>query len=267
MTYWRMAMKIGSQGHSLWKDCFTRGIAAIGYRYHGKPVVEDCREITEQQYDNIWRQKRPYAAGPRASLRNVAYRMKKGDTIYVKEGIWIAGKGVITKKYAYDANILAGTKGSWGHYVTVDWQRDFILFVCKLDAEQTTVLELDEERLRKIWRIESQAKDKLEATEAEEGEQYTAEVKFRARNRALIDAKKIDSDYRCEVCKMNFKEIYGELGEHYIIAHHKNPIGTRTGSSITTLDDIALVCANCHNMLHKQNPPLTITALRIRMNL
>lgn len=77
-------MRVGSQGYNQRPDCFKRGIAAIGY-YDDKdqPVVGDCRQITEQEYDDIWRQKRPHAGGPRGSLRNVAYRMKPKDIIYV----------------------------------------------------------------------------------------------------------------------------------------------------------------------------------------
>jgi len=46
--------------------------------------------------------------------------MKKGDTIYTKDGTFIVGKGKIIKKYQYDPNILKGVN-SWSHFVTVDW--------------------------------------------------------------------------------------------------------------------------------------------------
>ena len=54
MTYWRMAMKVGNQGPSQWLECFQRSIAAIGYYHEGEPVVEDCRNLTEREYDDIW---------------------------------------------------------------------------------------------------------------------------------------------------------------------------------------------------------------------
>jgi hypothetical protein len=34
------------------------------------------------------------------------------------------------------------------------------------------------------------------------------------------------------------------------------------GTSKTTLDDIALVCANCHAMIHAKNPPISIEEMR-----
>jgi len=64
---------------------------------------------------------------------------------------------------------------------------------------------------------------------------------------------------------MSFKEVYGEIGEKYIIAHHVNPIGGRKRASKTTLDDIALVCTNCHDMLHRKDPSMSINELRSRI--
>lgn len=61
---------------------------------------------------------------------------------------------------------------------------------------------------------------------------------------------------------MVFEEKYGKIGEKYIIAHHLKIIGGRQRSSKTKLEDISLVCANCHNMLHKKNPPYAISELK-----
>lgn len=54
----------------------------------------------------------------------------------------------------------------------------------------------------------------------------------------------------CEVCGFSFFEKYGELGKGFIEAHHKNPLN-ETKETKTTKDDIALVCSNCHKMIHK----------------
>ena len=113
--------------------------------------------------------------------------------------------------------------------------------------------------------MESEAIKRARIIEVNEGERYTSEAKFRARNRALIEAKKINSDYRCEVCEMKFNEVYGKIGDGFIIAHHINPIGKRKKASKTTLDDIALVCSNCHDMLHRRDPPFGIHHLRDRI--
>lgn len=98
--------------------------------------------------------------------------------------------------------------------------------------------------------------------EALEGEAFKGEAVFRRRNHTLIEVKKALSGGRCEVCGFNFEEQYGAIGKGHIEAHHINPIASRQGSSTTTLDEIALLCANCHAMVHTQNPPIAVADLR-----
>ena len=56
----------------------------------------------------------------------------------------------------------------------------------------------------------------------------------------------------CEICNFNFYNFYGEIGEDYIECHHKNPLNLLKQVSKTSLHDLALVCANCHRMLHRK---------------
>lgn len=60
-----------------------------------------------------------------------------------------------------------------------------------------------------------------------------------------------------------FFDLYGELAEACIQVHHLNPIGERLPTGETTsINDLLLVCANCHTVIHHQKPPLTVEALR-----
>ena len=265
MNNWRMSFRIGKKGHEMWPECCARGIAAMGYYFDGKPVVGDCSKLTEDEYAEIWRTKGVVATSPQGSLKNLAYKMRKGDIIYVKEGVNIVGKGVITEEYNYDPNILNGAESRWEHFVRVDWEKDYPSFELNLEANQHIVLKLNKERMGKIREMESKTRKEIKGIEVEEGKRYESEVIFRSRNRALVEAKKINSDYRCEVCGMMFKEVYGKIGNEYIIAHHKNTIGNIEKTATTTLDDIALVCANCHAMLHTKNPPLSLDELHNKM--
>ncbi len=265
MNYWRISFRIGNQGPEMWPECFTRGIAALSYYHDGEPVVGDCRLISEDEYNEIWKRKRPKAIPARISLRNLAYVMKEKDIIYVKNGPYIVGKGKVIREYQFDPDILKGAKAEWEHYVEVDWQNDFNEFQLILGPEQYTLLKLNNKYLRRIRNKESEAKKVRREFVVFEGKIKSKESKFRERNRGLIAVKKSLSDYRCEVCRMNFKEKYGHIGENYIIAHHLNPIGARSRTSKTTLDDIALVCSNCHDMLHRKNPPFTIDQLKRRL--
>ncbi len=66
----------------------------------------------------------------------------------------------------------------------------------------------------------------------------------------------------CEVCGFDFSKAYGELGEDFIEAHHNIPISQMTNSNIVNVNDIAMVCSNCHSMIHRKKPWLTIGELK-----
>ena len=68
--------------------------------------------------------------------------------------------------------------------------------------------------------------------------------------------------YTCCVCGFNFERVYGPLGENYIEVHHLKPIAD-IGKEylIDPIKDLRPVCANCHRMLHKQRPPLSVEEL------
>jgi hypothetical protein len=55
----------------------------------------------------------------------------------------------------------------------------------------------------------------------------------------------------CECCGFNFVGFYGQVGEGFIEVHHRRPLHTLTEVTVTTLDDLAVVCSNCHRMLHR----------------
>jgi len=62
-----------------------------------------------------------------------------------------------------------------------------------------------------------------------------------------------DGKLRCEVpgCGFCFEDIYGPLGKGYAHVHHLDALAAGPEDVMTTLDDLAIVCANCHAMIHK----------------
>ncbi|MGF7234005.1 MAG: HNH endonuclease [Frankia sp.] len=70
---------------------------------------------------------------------------------------------------------------------------------------------------------------------------------------------------RCEVCGFDFEKTYGSRGAGYIECHHIVPLHT-TGQRATKLDDLALICANCHRMIHRGTPWLSPDELRETLN-
>jgi 5-methylcytosine-specific restriction protein A len=67
----------------------------------------------------------------------------------------------------------------------------------------------------------------------------------------------------CKVCGVSFQSLYGSLGEGFIHVHHTVPVSTLgEGYVINPIKDLIPVCPNCHAMLHRRTPPLSIEELK-----
>lgn len=69
----------------------------------------------------------------------------------------------------------------------------------------------------------------------------------------------------CEVCSFDFGYVYGTMGEGYIEVHHRLPLHA-SGPRVTRLSDLALLCSNCHRMVHRSKEWLTPEQLRERLH-
>lgn len=99
---------------------------------------------------------------------------------------------------------------------------------------------------------------------ATEGKALLVRHLRRERNAALREkkirrAKTLD----CEVCGINFGHVYGDRGEGYIEVHHTLPLHV-SGETTTRLNDLALLCSNCHRMIHR-TPWTTPEGLRAQL--
>jgi 5-methylcytosine-specific restriction enzyme A len=67
----------------------------------------------------------------------------------------------------------------------------------------------------------------------------------------------------CGACGFDFGRKYGQLGEGYIEVHHLVPVSLMGGSYvIDPVRDLIPLCANCHAIVHRRNPPIPISELR-----
>lgn len=73
-------------------------------------------------------------------------------------------------------------------------------------------------------------------------------------------------DLPCFVCGFSFSKNYGKHGDKFIEAHHLTPISELTEETKTKLEDIVLVCSNCHKMIHRFRPWLNIDELKNILN-
>ena len=67
---------------------------------------------------------------------------------------------------------------------------------------------------------------------------------------------------KCEVCGFDFHKVYGKVGKGFIECHHKVPLSEFESITETKLEDLSLVCANCHRMLHKKIDTIRINDLK-----
>lgn len=67
----------------------------------------------------------------------------------------------------------------------------------------------------------------------------------------------------CQVCKLDFSDVYGVVGAGYIEVHHRVPV-SKMGPDyfVNPVEDLVPLCANCHAMVHRTNPPMSIESLR-----
>lgn len=104
-------------------------------------------------------------------------------------------------------------------------------------------------------------------TEAPEGTIVTRLHSYRERNRAIVQEKKKDALKRfgalaCEVCSLDFEKAYGERGAGFIECHHEKPVTDLVPGEKTKLEDLRLVCSNCHRMIHARRPWLSVDELK-----
>ncbi len=69
--------------------------------------------------------------------------------------------------------------------------------------------------------------------------------------------------YSCSVCEFDFEKRFGDLGKNFIHVHHLTLVSTVGKTEVDPIKDLRPVCPNCHAMLHRQNPPLTIEKLKM----
>ncbi|HVB56686.1 MAG TPA: HNH endonuclease [Candidatus Acidoferrales bacterium] len=73
-------------------------------------------------------------------------------------------------------------------------------------------------------------------------------------------------EFSCDVCAFSFARAYGNLGIGFIEAHHTVPVSQMKAKRKTKITEIALVCSNCHRMLHLWYP-ITIEGLQKKITL
>jgi predicted HNH restriction endonuclease len=104
------------------------------------------------------------------------------------------------------------------------------------------------------------ASNKTPGDAEEEGVEGRARFKLHLRREripGLVRAKKkaalaTAGRLLCEVCEFDFAVFYGPIGEGFAECHHRIPVAKLDGTIPTRLSDLAIVCSNCHRILHRR---------------
>ena len=104
--------------------------------------------------------------------------------------------------------------------------------------------------------------------EGNEGQILSRVHRYRERDRTLVSKKKIkflqdNPKLFCQGCGFDFHNKYGDRGKDFIECHHTKPVSELSVGETTKLADLVLLCSNCHRIVHRKKPWLTIDELKL----
>lgn len=114
-----------------------------------------------------------------------------------------------------------------------------------------------------VWRA-ARGRPLIQVERAMEG--ATTEARSKYRNPKLRQSALQLANGTCAACGTDFRKFAGDLGRHCLVVHHKKQLKDSEQPRETKVSELAVVCANCHMMIHA-NPSkaLKISQLRRRL--
>jgi predicted HNH restriction endonuclease len=206
---------------------------------------------------------------------NFYHGIKRGHVVVARRGLSeVAAIGTVRKAAYYDLKKSRAMPADYKfeNFLDVDWHdepRD-IKFNRQVFG-QPTVLPISEQTYISLFRSPTSKsftdEDEKDFPEGKEAYRYH---KSRERNQTVIRIAKTqrvtaDPFLKCEICGFSFRERYGRIGVGYIEAHHCVPLSESTAVVKTKPSDFAMVCSNCHRMLHRRRPWLEMGNIRSLM--
>ncbi len=215
--------------------------------------------------------------------------ISRGDhALLLRQGLrerGLVGSGTF-KGVAYRGAHWDGS-GRTANYAPVDWE--ILLPVAdRLDIEKLKtrvpgvewnsiyasgqqVRSPSEGSLNALWRrhvasIPWRNTDELEADTFAEGHQTKVSVNRYERDRRARATCIAHHGCVCHVCDFDFARVYGPVGADYIHVHHIRDLSlVGEDYRVDAIKDLRPVCPNCHAMLHKKRPAMSIAQLQRKM--
>lgn len=100
-------------------------------------------------------------------------------------------------------------------------------------------------------------------TKHEEGSRLRVEINIYERSREAREKCVTHYGPTCVACGFDFESAYGDRGKGFIHVHHVVPLSEIDKSYIVDpVQDLRPLCPNCHAMIHRRAPALTIEQLK-----
>ena len=144
--------------------------------------------------------------------------------------------------------------------------------ILKMRSETNYLLSAEESlRLNQLWGVPAELPSlNLSEDAFSEGKKIERIHVRRERNRRLIALAKArftetHGKLFCEACGFNAQAAYGLDTEALIEAHHTVPISELEPGSLTRIEDLTMLCPNCHRAIHHRRPWLSVAELRAKV--
>lgn len=151
---------------------------------------------------------------------------------------------------------------------SADLENKYVQYCQSMNIEPTKY------EYRKYWALDIEKEfdnNKQLVCKKPEGNLVERIHKIRERNSKVVSVAKYNFKLKnghlfCEACNFDFEKKYGDLGADFIEAHHTIPVSQMKENHITSSEDFILLCSNCHRMIHKKDPWLSMDKLRKLIN-
>jgi 5-methylcytosine-specific restriction enzyme A len=75
----------------------------------------------------------------------------------------------------------------------------------------------------------------------------------RGRDRSIRDVALQQAKGRCEACQVDYSKVLNGEGIHVLQVHHRKQLAASDKPRLTHVEDLAVLCANCHALVHSDS--------------
>jgi len=172
-------------------------------------------------------------------------RSLPGNEVHSKEPSFRNAAGVVLKLSNLKSVAVGGGLGNGSNIDFEVWRR--------FESRPARTKEVAELILQHVTEAPLSSYDEGEPQFAE-GMVFTTMHKRTERNRgvrrALMASRRRTGGLRCDACSITNPTATNSFDDAIFEAHHLIPLST-TGERKTTVSDVALLCANCHRLMHR----------------